>query len=84
MMTDFLSRVFGDFFAYMVFLGSFYIVFSTNFYFRYFLIPLTLFAFFHTMSNKFKDGFVSAKQLYESDELKNIISGDVVEGSEKE
>jgi hypothetical protein len=84
MMTDFFGRVFGDFFAYLVFLGSFYIVFSTNLYFRYFLIPLTLFAFFHAMSNKFKDGFVSAKQIYESEELKNIVSGDVFEKSEKD
>lgn len=65
-MGDVLNRFFSDVFGYLVFLGSSYVVFSTNFYFRYFLIPLTLYAFFFTLSRRFREGFNTAKLLFES------------------
>jgi hypothetical protein len=81
-MSEFPGRFFSDLFSYLVFLGSFYIVFSTNFYFRYFLIPLTFYAFFHMVSNRFMDGFNYAKRELYSSEKDNIVSGEVSDKDE--
>jgi hypothetical protein len=78
MMGEGSVRFFGDFFAYLVFLGSTYVMFATNLYFRYLLIPITLFAFFHTIANNFKRGILYAENSAKN-ESDNIISGDVKE-----
>jgi hypothetical protein len=54
-MVDYFSlkRFFYDLFAYLVFLGSSYLVFATNFSFRYVLIPVTFFAFFSSIVNAY-------------------------------
>lgn len=63
-MSEGVGRLVGDFFSYLVFLGSSYIIFSTNFYFKYVLIPFTLYAFLFTLSRRFSDGFSSATKLF--------------------
>jgi hypothetical protein len=71
-------RFFSDFFSYLIFLGSAYVMFATNFYLRYLLIPITIYAFFHTISNNFRRGVLFAKNSTKED-LDNIVSGDVEE-----
>lgn len=51
------NRVIVDFFGYLVFILSSYIIFGTDMSFRWFLIPVTLIAFFYTLSNRYKEAF---------------------------
>jgi len=69
-------RFFTDFFSYLIFLGSTYIMFATNFYLRYLLIPITMYAFFHTVANNFKRGILYAENSAKK-ESDNIVSGEV-------
>jgi hypothetical protein len=58
-----------DFFGYLVFVLSCYIAFGTELSFRYFLIPLTLIAFFLTIYNRYSQafqlGFSSCQDLFQ-------------------
>ena len=67
MSTNMYKRLIVDFFGYLVFLGSSYILFATNMAFRFFLIPVTFFAFFKTLKNRheeaFSDGFAAAGEI---------------------
>jgi hypothetical protein len=69
-------RLIADFLSYLIFLGSAYVMFATNFYFRYLLIPVTLFAFFHTIFVNFNRGIFFAENSAKK-ESDNIISGEV-------
>jgi hypothetical protein len=51
-------------------------MFATNFYLRYLLIPITMYAFFHTVANNFKRGILYAENSAKK-ESDNIVSGDV-------
>jgi hypothetical protein len=68
-MTEYITakRFFYDFFAYLAFMGSSYVLFATSWYFRYFLIPVTFFAFFSGIMRAYRDAVdvsLSAAALY--------------------
>lgn len=72
----FLSRHYVvDFFGYLVFLLSSYVVFGTDLPFRFILIPVTLVAFYATLSNRYQDAFRKGAESAE-EEFANVILAD--------
>lgn len=67
--SESLQRLFVDFFGYMVFILASYVMFSTDMRFRYFLIPVTVVAFFYTLNNRyvkaFEEGFAACEGIFE-------------------
>lgn len=73
-MLEYLSmkRFLYDFLAYLVFLGSAYVMFATSWAFRFVLIPVTLFAFFNFIVRAYQDALeassrAAAMYLWEKD-----------------
>lgn len=76
---DFFSRFVTDFFGYLVFILSSYVIFGTDLSFRYFLIPVTFIAFFYTLSHRYsaayEEGFESA-EIFVSDMVQFVDDED--------
>lgn len=90
-MNEFFSlrRLTIDFLGYLVFVFSSFVVFGTDLDYRFLLVPVTFFAFFITLANRFKEafslGFDSAEIMYsEGIELIRDNLKEVVELSEEQ